>query len=190
MNFTNIYFVKSVAKLSEVPKPHFPEIAFIGRSNVGKSSMINTIFNRRNLAKISSTPGKTRLINYFILDDQLYIVDLPGYGYTKKFDEKSKNWKQLIEAYLSQNERLSNVFLLIDCRHDLMALDKIMIEWLKYYKISFRMVLTKSDKLSNNKFSRQLNKISRSFPDNSLIPFSAKSGQGREEIQGIIESCA
>ena len=190
MNFTDIHFVKSVAKLSEIPTPHHPEIAFVGRSNVGKSSMINAIFNRRNLAKTSTTPGKTRLINYFIVDNQLYIVDLPGYGFTKKFDDKSRDWKQLIEAYLSRNERLFNVFLLIDCRHDLMELDQLMIDWLKSYKIVFNIVLTKRDKLSNNKFNTQLKKISRSLPDITFIPFSAKSRIGREEIQSIIESYA
>lgn len=188
MNISNIHFVKSIAKLEETPKPGYPEIAFIGRSNVGKSSMINTLFNQRNLAKISSTPGKTRLINYFSLDNKLYIVDLPGYGFTKQLDDKSKKWKLLIETYLSKNERLKNVFLLIDCRHDLMELDHKMIQWLNYYLISFKIILTKRDKLSNNQFNTQWARLNQSLPNIALIPFSAKSREGREEVLEIIES--
>ena len=104
MRISNIKFVKSVLKIENKPTIEYPEIAFIGRSNVGKSSMINSLFQRRNLAKTSSTPGKTRLINYFLLDEQIYIVDLPGYGYIKRLDDSSESWKNLIETYLGKNK--------------------------------------------------------------------------------------
>jgi GTP-binding protein len=187
MCFATIRFVKSVIGLNERPKSNFPEIAFIGRSNVGKSSMLNSLFKRRNLAKTSSTPGKTRLINYYLLDDHIYLVDLPGYGYIKKIDIMSKNWQKVIETYLSHNKNLKIVFLLIDCRHDLMRNDLMMIEWLSHYKIPFVVVLTKRDKISNNQFYSRISKIKKMIPQVAIIPFSAKSFLGREVIWDVIK---
>jgi len=110
MCFATIRFVKSVIEANDKPKTNFPEIAFVGRSNVGKSSMLNCLFKRRKLAKISSTPGKTRLINYYLMDDRVYLVDLPGYGYIKKIDQLSKNWQKLIESYLSQKREFVAIY--------------------------------------------------------------------------------
>jgi GTP-binding protein len=187
MRILNIKFVKSVLKIENKPITQYPEIAFIGRSNVGKSSMINSLFQRRNLAKTSSTPGKTRLINYFLLDEQIYIVDLPGYGYIKRLDDSSDSWKNLIETYLTQNNNLKIVFLLIDCRHDVMQLDQMMIDWLIYYNIPFIIIMTKRDKLSNNQFNKRLAKINNLVPKVTVIPFSAKSYLGRDTVLDIIQ---
>jgi GTP-binding protein len=187
MNIHNVQFLKSAVHLDQRPLPKMPEVAVVGRSNVGKSSLINALFNRRNLAKISSTPGKTRLINYFSVDDQLYFVDLPGYGFARLSEEEKNKWQKNIESYLKNNNFLKLVFLLIDPRHDLMKNDRIMIDWLNFYQIPFIFVLTKSDKISNNLFRSFNSKIRTEFPDQKFIRFSARKKTGRDEIIEILE---
>ena len=187
MNTHNVHFLKSVTQLDQRPIPSKPEIAVIGRSNVGKSSLINTLFNRKNLAKISSTPGKTRLINYFLVDNQIYFVDLPGYGYAKLSKKLRQNWQREIENYLKNNQQLKLVFLLLDSRHEIMENDKLMIEWLSYYRVSFILVLTKSDKISNNQYRTMSFKISREYPNSEILRFSSKNKIGRENLLKIIE---
>ncbi len=187
MNIHNVQFLKSAVHLDQRPLPKMAEVAVVGRSNVGKSSLINALFNRRNLAKISSTPGKTRLINYFSVDDQLYFVDLPGYGFARLSAEDKNKWQKNIESYLKNNNFLKLVFLLIDPRHDLMKNDRIMIDWLNFYQIPFIFVLTKSDKISNNLFSIFNSKIRAEFPDKKFIRFSARKKTGRAEIIEILE---
>ena len=192
MNIQNVKFLKSIVELNQRPVPLKPEIAVVGRSNVGKSSLINTLFNRKNLAKISSTPGKTRLINYFLVDDQLYFVDLPGYGYARTSRKEQNRWKQNIETYLKNNQSLKLVFLLLDVRHSLLSNDRLMVEWLHFYKIPFHLILTKSDKVSNNQFQKIRTNLSREFRDQGVVRFSARNRAGREDIikilEGVIES--
>ena len=188
MNINNVQFVKSIKNLNDRPLPLLPEAAIIGRSNVGKSSLINTIFNRKNLAKISSTPGKTKIINYFSVDQKLYLVDLPGYGFAKVAKKENQSWKNMIESYLIKNDYLRFVFLLIDCRHELSVLDKMMIDWLNNYKIHYYLVLTKKDKLSRNSFNKQFKKFEQAFSPAYLIAYSSKSRYGKEHILNILEN--
>jgi GTP-binding protein len=187
MNIHNVHFIKSVTHLDQRPSPPLPEIAVIGRSNVGKSSLINALFNRKNLAKISSTPGKTRLINYFSVDNQLYFVDLPGYGYAKLSKNLRREWQRNVETYLKDNRQLKLVFLLIDSRHEIMENDQMMINWLDYYKVSFLLVLTKSDKISNNQYRTINSKLSNKYPGQEILRFSSKNKTGREDILHILE---
>jgi GTP-binding protein len=187
MNIHNVHFIKSVTHLDQRPSPFFPEIAVIGRSNVGKSSLINALFNRKNLAKISSTPGKTRLINYFSVDNQLYFVDLPGYGYAKLSKNLRREWQRGIETYLKDNTHLKLVFLLVDSRHEIMENDQLMIDWLNYYKVSFLLVLTKSDKISNNQYRTISSKLGKKYPGQEILRFSSKNKTGREDILRILK---
>lgn len=187
MNIHNVNFLKSVTQLDQRPTPPKPEIAVIGRSNVGKSSLINTLFNRKNLAKISSTPGKTRLINYFSIDNQLYFVDLPGYGYAKLSKRMRSGWQKNIEAYFKNNQELKLVLLLLDSRHEIMDNDRMMIDWLQHYRISYIMVLTKSDKISNNQYRARSLKLSKEYPNQEILRFSSKNKTGRDDILHILE---
>ena len=187
MNIQNVRFLKSVVELNQRPVPLKPEVAVVGRSNVGKSSLINTLFNRKNLAKISSTPGKTRFINYFLVDDHLYFVDLPGYGYARTSRKEQSTWKQNIETYLKNNQSLKLVFLLLDVRHNLQANDHLMINWLNFYQIPFRLILTKSDKVSNSQFQKIKANLTREFSNQEMVRFSARNRVGREEIIKILE---
>ena len=190
MNFHNVHFLKSVAQIDQRPRPSRPEIAVIGRSNVGKSSLINTIFNRKNFAKVSSTPGKTRLINYFSIDNKLYFVDLPGYGYAKLAKQRRSEWQTVIESYLKDNPDLKVVLLLIDSRHDIMDSDKIMIDWLNHYKIPYILILTKSDKISHNQYHTMHTNLSKKYPDQVILRFSSKNSIGKDDILKILEQIA
>jgi len=154
---TSIRFVKSVAHISQLPEIRLPEIAVIGRSNVGKSTFINTLFNRKNIAKVSSVPGKTQHINFFLVSDLFYLVDLPGYGYKKISAAATRHWPALIENYLRGSDHLRLIFLLIDCRHVPQKIDYQMISWLQTYARPFQIILTKRDKLSNNQFANKIN---------------------------------
>jgi GTP-binding protein len=187
MNIHNVHFIKSVTQIDQRPTPPLPEIAVIGRSNVGKSSLINTLFNRKNLAKISSTPGKTRLINYFSIDNQSYFVDLPGYGYAKLSKKMRRGWQKDIEAYLKNNQQLKLVLLLLDSRHGIMENDRLMIEWLIHYQVPYMLVLTKSDKISNNQFRTLSSKLNEEYPNEEILRFSSKNKTGREDILHILE---
>jgi len=187
MNIHNVHFLKSVTQLNQRPLPLKPEVAVIGRSNVGKSSLINTIFNRKNLAKISSTPGKTRLINYFSVDDQLYFVDLPGYGYAKLSKKMRSGWQKDIESYLKNNHELKVVFVLLDSRREIMENDRLMIEWLQYYHIPYILILTKSDKISNNQYQTVISKLQNKYPNQDILRFSSKNKVGKEDVLTILE---
>ena len=188
MNIHNVNFVKSAAKIEQRPLPLMPEVAVVGRSNVGKSSLINTLFNRKNLAKISSTPGKTRLINYFMVDEKFYFVDLPGYGFAKLPKAERVKWQQNIEAYLRDNKLLKLVFLLIDARHLLLKSDQDMLNWLTYYKIPFSIILTKSDKVSNNQLPISIANLKKSMPGCRIVVFSSSTKRGREDLILEIET--
>ena len=173
--FKKAEFVKSIKDIKNKPEISFPEIAFAGRSNVGKSSLMNAILNRKKLVKISSTPGKTQLINYFLINDKFYFVDLPGYGYASLPKSILKSWQKMIESYILKNSNLRLVSLLIDSRHDIMNSDLQMAEWLDHNTIPFIIVLTKTDKISKTKLQRQLKIFNQAFPDHHVIPFSIKS---------------
>jgi len=186
INISNVYFIKSITKSSERPKLPLPEIAVIGRSNVGKSSLINAVFNKKKLAKTSSTPGKTRLINYFSVDNKCYFVDLPGYGYAKGIKKVNESWQKMMNDYLINNESLKIVLLLIDSRRGILPIDEIMIDWLNHYKINWILVLTKTDKLSNNELKNINVKITGELIDIKIINHSAKTKKGNNELLNLL----
>ncbi len=189
MNFHNVQFESSFGTMSQLPDSDLPEIAFCGRSNVGKSSMINKIFNRKALARVSSVPGKTVTINFFRLDEVRF-ADLPGYGYAKVSQSEKARWSDLMEGYFTSNRDLRMTFLLMDMRHPPSENDLIMLEFLRGSGYPFTIVFTKADKLSRAKQEARLADFSQEIPDASglrLIPFSAKTGQGVDELHTIIE---
>ena len=151
MKITSAEFIKSIADTSQMPSDSFPQVAFAGRSNVGKSSLMNSLLNRKKLVQVSSTPGKTRLINFFLINNKFYFVDLPGYGYAKVSKQMYKSWQKLLENYLLQSKKLTGVVVLIDLRHLITEADLLLIEWLEHNKMPVIIAGTKSDKLSKNK---------------------------------------
>lgn len=176
---------------SQYPKEGYPEVAFVGRSNVGKSSLINSLLNRKSLARISSVPGKTRTINFYNINDEFYFVDLPGYGYAKVSKEEKKKWAGIIEGYLFNRDELKIIFLLVDIRHEPTEDDKLMLQWIKSSNHKYAVVATKSDKLSKNVMIKNINIIRKSLmleDEDLLIPFSSQTKQNREEILNLIES--
>jgi GTP-binding protein len=184
-------FVKSVAHPSQIPSEDFPQIAFSGRSNVGKSSLINRLMNRRNLAQTSNTPGKTRLLNFYLINRNLHFVDLPGYGFAKRSKAEQKAWAELIDAYLRRSERLRGLVQLIDARHDPSGDDLEMIKWLGEANFPFVVIATKVDKISSTKKRKQLDKSLRIISDVAevdFLPFSSATGQGRNELLNWIEN--
>jgi GTP-binding protein len=170
--FKNSSFVKSIVSLDQAPELKYDEIAFVGRSNVGKSSLLNALLGRKNLAKTSSTPGKTQLINYFLVDNERYFVDLPGYGFAKVAKKELKKWQKMIEGYLLKSEPLKLIVLLIDSRHTLMASDQQMIDWLDLNEMPYMVVLTKADKLKKNQKLKIFNSWKNDLPDHHLMMFS------------------
>ena len=192
MNFNKADFLTSYGKFSQLPKSDRPEIAFAGRSNVGKSSLINKIFNRKSLARVSATPGKTVTINFYALEN-IHIVDLPGYGYAKVAKTEKQRWAGLIEGYLQADRELDLVFQLVDFRHPPTADDILMINFLIASEIPFVVVLTKADKLKKTQRQERLKALKTELPCGdqiTVIPFSAETGEGVEEIRGIIEEVA
>ena len=182
----NSDFVTSAVKKDQYPTTGLSEIAFVGRSNVGKSSIINALTNRRKLAKVSQTPGKTRLINFFIINnDEFYLVDLPGYGYAKVSKTEKASWGNTIETYLSSRNELKRVVLLVDSRHKPTADDIQMHEWIKFYGYNEVIIATKSDKLSNNEL-RKSEKIIRDTlkltKEDKLYFFSSVNKKGKDEL--------
>ncbi len=172
--FQDAEFYTTVTKPEDIVKPVYPEIAFIGRSNVGKSSLINTVLSKKNLARVSSTPGKTRGINYYLVDRKYFFVDLPGYGFAKFSKTERLKWQNLIESYLTQSKNLRIICLLIDSRHDLMEIDLQMARWLQYHERPFFIALTKTDKISKNDLNKAIKKYKEYFPDHHVFPFSIK----------------
>lgn len=180
-------FVISAPRVSMCPKDTKPEYAFIGRSNVGKSSLINMLCNHRGLAKTSSTPGKTLLINHFIINNEWYLVDLPGYGYAKRSKSVQEKLDQMIHSYILQREQLVNVFVLIDIRHDAMKVDREFIDWLGISSIPFAIIFTKADKIAVTKVEQHAKKWLETLKDTweTLPPYFISSSEkktGREEI--------
>lgn len=175
---------------SRLPENSVPEIAFAGKSNVGKSSLINGLMNRKALARTSAQPGKTQTINYYNVNDEVYLVDLPGYGYAKVSQEVKEKWGKLIERYLNNSKQLKAVFLLIDIRHEPSANDKTMYDWIisnGFYPI---IIATKADKIKRSQLQKHVKMIKQGLdvvPETPIIPYSAVSKQGREEIWALIE---
>lgn len=191
MKIISAEFVKSAVHPDQYPKTNLPEIAFAGRSNVGKSSLINVIVNRKKLAQTSSTPGKTRLINFFLINDDLMLVDLPGYGFAKVSEAVKKKWRPMIETYLRERPNLVLVIVILDIRRELSENDSILIEWLRFHRINHVFVLTKADKLSKNevrkrqRIMREKLGVSRGV---SPFLFSAETGEGKEMLWGEISN--
>lgn len=188
MKITLLEFIKSATKPSQYPEDLLPEVAFVGRSNVGKSSLINTLVNRRRFAKTSSTPGRTRLINFFRINSRLSFVDLPGYGYAKVPVEVRKSWGPIVERYLKERQSLSIVVVILDIRREPSADDLMLIDWLFHYNKKMLFVLTKSDKLSKNKIvvNRRIIRDRLKVNESDLITFSAKTGEGKDSIWNAI----
>jgi len=182
-------FVTSAVKPSQYPPAEMPEIAFAGRSNVGKSSLINTLVNRKRLVKTSTTPGRTQLVNFFVVNGAFIFVDLPGYGYAKVPMPVKRTWGPMIETYLKGRENLKGVVLLMDIRRVPRQEEKTFIVWLNHYNIPPVLALTKADKLSKSKQARQRAVIAESLgvAANGLIPFSAKTRLGRTAVWDAIE---
>jgi len=177
-------FVKSVFSLAELPLEGWPEIAFAGRSNVGKSSLMNCLLNRRKLVKVSGRPGCTRCLNYFNVDDHLYFVDLPGYGFARVPAKMKKQWQELIGGYLESRVELHAVVLIVDIRHEAKASDRQMLDWLKLQAIPFVVAYTKADKLSANKRARNAAILDAGLgiAGRERVVFSAANGLGRDEL--------
>lgn len=190
MNIKSAKYITSVVDEKKILCDDMVEFAFVGRSNVGKSSLINTLTGVKNLAKTSSTPGLTKMINYFVVNDLFRIVDLPGYGYAKTGKKHIANWAGLMEKYLLGSQSLRTVFVLLDVRNVPSELDKMMIEFLDTYKIPFVLVATKVDKLAKSKVPQVCNAIARELGvrREMVIPFSSETKVGRERVLEYIES--
>ena len=187
----NVEFVISAFRETQYPPPDRPEIAFAGRSNVGKSSLINVITNRKHLARTSSTPGRTQSINYFRVGKSLYFVDLPGYGFARVPIKVKKSWQKMVETYLSKRLNLKAVVVILDIRRTPTPGDMDLLTWLNHYGIHSIPVLTKADKLSRQKARKQAGLIHRQIKEvcpTAPTIFSAKTRQGREEIWEIIDA--
>ena len=189
MKITESAYLASYASLKSLPTNGFPEIAFAGRSNVGKSSLINSLLGRHRLAKISSTPGKTRTLNYYLVNRAFYFVDLPGYGYARVAKKERLRWQELVEPYLLDRPALRGVVQLIDLRHEPMKSDIELLEWLSFHDRSVLIVLTKADKLARGKAKASFLKARRILgaDERHMVMFSAKTGQGKDPVQRWIK---
>ena len=189
MRLINFKFVKSASKPNEFITDELPQIAIVGRSNVGKSSLINMLANNKKMAKTSSTPGRTRLVNYFNIDDKVYLVDLPGYGFAQASKEIKKEWDKVLDDYFNNTHNLKLVLVLIDSRHLPTELDVMMINYLVELDIPYQIVLTKADKLSRSQLNNNINDISNHIRHNKnmFISTSADKKVGTELIAQAIE---
>ena len=190
MIVNNAKFETTAVKPAQYPAGNLAEITFVGRSNVGKSSIINTLLGRKNLARIGATPGKTREINFFNVEDKLYFVDLPGYGYASVSKEKKSTWGEVIETYLATRQQLKLIIMLVDIRHEPSADDKIMYQWLQGNTAPHLVVATKADKIPRGRVMERLKAIRAALglgEGIKLIPFSAETRQGKDEVWTEIE---
>jgi len=181
MKIHTAQFIKSCQRLSECPQDQIPEVAFVGRSNVGKSSLLNSLLHKKNLAKVSSSPGKTRLINFFRVNEQFYLVDLPGYGFARISKTEQMKWKSFLETYLIHRSNLKGVVLLVDARVGATQKDIAMKQWLEEYEKPCVLVGTKADKISRGKRSFCFQELNRTLllpPHQGVVPFSSKTGEG------------
>ena len=176
---------------SKLPENVHPEVAFAGKSNVGKSSLINALMNRKSLARTSAQPGKTQTINYYNINDSIYFVDLPGYGYARANEEVKAKWGKMIEDYLHKSKQLKIVFLLIDIRHEPSGNDRIMYDWIVKQGFQPVIIATKLDKINRSQIQKQIKLIKttlQTLPETIVIPFSAETKQGREEIYQLLDA--
>ena len=189
MRFINAKFIKSAEKKSDFIVDEMPQVAVVGRSNVGKSSLINLLTNNKKMAKTSSTPGRTRLVNYFNIDNKCYIVDLPGYGYAKASKNMTSAWDSVMNDYFVDNAQLKLVFVLLDCRHSPTALDIQMLEYLAEHEIPALIILTKIDKLSKSELNKNIENISKMlrYNKNMIIPTSAEKKIGVTAIEQLLK---
>ncbi|MFW6266675.1 MAG: ribosome biogenesis GTP-binding protein YihA/YsxC [Halanaerobiales bacterium] len=189
MKINDAEFLTSVYEPGQYPSHDFSEFTFVGRSNVGKSSLINMILKRKKLAKTSSSPGRTQSINFYKINRQFYFADLPGYGFAKVPPEVKENWQELINDYLHYRENLKGIIMIIDARHKPTADDITMLEWIESMQIPRLLVATKVDKLSSNQRNKQKDKIMKTLnlkSENEFEFVSAKTGEGRNKIHGFI----
>ncbi len=190
MKIDNVSLVVSAVRRSQYPDDELPEFILLGRSNVGKSSFLNVLVNRKNLARISSKPGKTSTINFFNVDNKFYLVDVPGYGYADTSKEEVRKFGLMVEEYLEKRQELKRVFLLIDFRHAPTNDDKLMYDYLKYYQIPVTIVATKYDKVSSREKDKNLKSLKNTLDivvGDNIVYFSSVSKIGRDEIIKIIE---
>ncbi|MCL2168587.1 MAG: ribosome biogenesis GTP-binding protein YihA/YsxC [Defluviitaleaceae bacterium] len=190
MKIHNVKLLAVAAEPHQYPEEMRPEVAFVGRSNVGKSSLINTLINRKALARVSQNPGKTRTINFYEIESKIYFVDLPGYGYAKAPKDEIARWGPMIEKYLYNREQLKVIVQLIDIRHPPSKLDLQMVQWLRHYDVRIIFALTKMDKINRSQIPKHTKIIREALgagSDDILIPFSSETKQGKEELLEVIE---
>ncbi len=189
MQFRSAEFTIGAVRAADLPQNNQPEIAFSGRSNVGKSSLINRLLQRKKLARTSSTPGKTQQLNYYWINESFYFVDLPGYGYVQGGVNLRAKLGRMVRGYVEKREPLRAVLQLVDARHGPTESDRIMIDWLKEMEKPFLLVFTKADKLSHNKQHQLFDRLESegTLADISFVPFSATNGQGRKDVLGWID---
>lgn len=190
MNINNVELVISAVRRSQYPEDNLPEFVMLGRSNVGKSSFVNTLINRKKMARISSKPGKTNTLNFYNVENKFYLVDVPGYGYADTSKEDIYKFGLMVEEYLQKRETLKRAFLVVDFRHNPTNDDKIMYEFLKHYQIPVTIIATKSDKVSSRIKDKNLSALKKTFEivvGDNIVVFSSVSKNGREEVLGIIE---
>lgn len=191
MVIKNVNLETVIGVTSKIPENQMMEIAFAGKSNVGKSSLINALMNRKSLARTSAQPGKTQTINFYNINEELYFVDLPGYGYAKVSEQEKAKWGKMIEKYLHASKMLRAVFLLIDIRHEPSANDKQMYDWILSNGFHPIIIATKLDKIKRSQIQKQIKLVKQGLEvekDTIVIPFSAETKQGREEIYDLIDS--
>jgi GTP-binding protein len=180
-------FVKSAFKQADWPQDNLPEIAFMGRSNVGKSSLINSLLNVRGLARTSSTPGRTQSLNFFLINDEFRFVDLPGFGYARVPRSVSSSWGDMVTSYLAKRSQLVLSIHIVDSRHEPTKLDLQLHEWLERYARPCLIVATKSDKLSNNELRKSIERARDAFNEERIVAYSSITGLGREQVWRRIE---
>jgi GTP-binding protein len=188
MKITNAEFLKSSFKPEDWPVGQLPEIAFMGRSNVGKSSLINSLLSVKGLARTSSTPGRTQSLNFFLINKQFRFVDLPGFGYARVPKAIKSSWGEMVTSYLAMREQLVLSIHIVDSRHEPTTLDLQLHEWLEHSAKPRLIVATKTDKLSNNELTASLGRVQRVFSGDRVVAFSASSGKGRNEVWRVIEN--
>ena len=188
MKILSSEFIKSSFTSEHWTTDGRPEISFLGRSNVGKSSLINSLLQRKGLARTSNTPGRTQSINFFLINERFYFVDLPGYGYAKVSKTMRADWGVMAEEYLAQRRELVLSIQLIDSRHSPTGLDRDLNEWLVFHQKNHIIVATKADKLSSNKLRKSLDEIREVLPQSKIIPYSSETGKGRDAVWREIET--
>ncbi|CAI2719311.1 ribosome biogenesis GTP-binding protein YihA/YsxC [Nitrospina watsonii] len=191
MKIVKAEFLTGAVSPKQYPKQPLPEVAFIGRSNVGKSSLINSLVNRKKLVKTSATPGKTQMINFFNINDAWMLADLPGYGFARVPDSVKKHWQTLIENYLQERDTLESVVLIVDIRRKPTELDLHMKDWLQQVGLEYVVVATKADKLSQTERQQQMKKIKQAFSDDgqrTVLMYSSKNNNGRKELWSYFQN--